>query len=296
MPVTVTIASLGHTRALEVSDELDSYYGETLAVSVNETDETAGFWNVVVYAAAAADASALYHYLLEEGFQREQLEIGNVPDVDWVRNSLEGLPPVIVGRFFLYGAHDRDKRRSGGISLEIGAGTAFGTGHHGTTTGCMSALDSILKYRRPRRILDVGCGTGILAIAAAKTLRHSTVASDIDPEALEVTRFNARLNHAAPLVTAVCAAGLKSPAITRKAPYDLIFANILARPLLALAQGLSVCLAANGNLILSGITLDQVRMVRAAYRNRRLLPLRTIQVGNWATLVFRKPARAIRKI
>ena len=193
-----------------------------------------------------------------------------VPNHDWVRQSLEGLPPVTAGRFFLHGSHDRCRRRAGGISLEIDAGTAFGTGHHGTTEGCLMALDHIIKKRRPRRILDVGCGTGVLAIAAARATRAKALASDIDPEAVRVTRHNARTNGVSPAIAAITAAGLNHPRLVATAPYDLIFANILARPLVSLAQGLSLILASGGALVLSGLTLDQCRWILAAYRNRGL--------------------------
>ena len=286
--VTLTIANLGHAGALTVSDEIGDQFDEQPVIAISETDETAGLWNVVVYCPATDQAVELYQILLGRGYAPETLEISSVPDVDWVRNSLAGLPPVIAGRFFLHGSHHRERRRSGGLSFEIGAGTAFGTGHHGTTAGCLLALDSLLKRHRPAKILDVGCGTGILAIASARALRRHAVASDIDPEAIEVTKLNARINGAAPLVTAICAAGLKSPKIRQAAPYDLAFANILARPLLALAPGLSAILAKGGHLILSGITLDQIRIVRAAYRNRGLFPVRTLRIGNWATLVLQK--------
>jgi ribosomal protein L11 methyltransferase len=207
-----------------------------------------------------------------------------LPQRDWVRQSLEGLAPVAAGRFFLHGSHDRERRRSGGISLEIDAGTAFGTGHHGTTEGCLRALDGLLKRRKPRRILDLGCGTGVLAIAAARATGTPALATDIDPEAVRVTLANARHNGAAGLVRGLTAPGLKDHRIHKGAPYDLILANILARPLVQLAAGLTAILAPGGDLILSGLTRDQVRWVMAAYLNRGLRPLTVGMIGNWATL------------
>jgi ribosomal protein L11 methyltransferase len=177
------------------------------------------------------------------------------------------------------------------MPFEIDAGTAFGTGHHGTTAGCLLALDAILKRRRPERILDLGCGTGVLAIAAALAAKRKTLATDIDPEAVRVTHLNAKLNGVAPLLNGVTAPGLKHTRIAHGAPYDLIFANILARPLISLAHGLKAILAPGGTLILSGLTRDQIRWVSAAYRNRGLIPSQTLLLGNWATLVFSNPAK-----
>jgi ribosomal protein L11 methyltransferase len=176
----------------------------------------------------------------------------------------------------------------GGVSLEIDAGTAFGTGHHGTTSGCLLAFDSLLKQKAPKRILDLGCGTGVLALAAARALRRPVLASDIDPIAVTVTRDNARNNGARPLVSAVTAPGLRHRLIADSAPYDLIFANILARPLIALAHDLTRSLSPGGTLILSGLTRDQERAVRAAYRNRDLIPANPLRIGNWSTLVFNR--------
>jgi ribosomal protein L11 methyltransferase len=209
--------------------------------------------------------------------------------MDWVRQSLEGLAPVTAGRFFLHGAHDRHRRPAGGIALEIDAGTAFGTGHHGTTEGCLRALDRILKRRSPAGILDVGCGTGVLAIAAARAAGRPALASDIDPEAVRVTLANAALNGVKPLIRSLAAAGLSHPVIAGQAPYDLIFANILARPLVALSTGLSRVLAPGGALILSGLTIDQMRWIEATYRSRGLVLSSRIRRGNWTTLVFTLP-------
>jgi ribosomal protein L11 methyltransferase len=281
--LTLAGLELGEAQKLATRIE-DDWRIEVLAVSVNETDEVHGLWETVAYfdneaGALAADAALGLHGV-----------ISSLPDTDWVARSLQGLAPVAAGRFFLHGSHHRQRRRGGGISLEIDAGTAFGTGHHGTTEGCLVALDALLKRTRPRRILDLGCGTGVLAIAAARALRAKALASDIDPEAVRVTRRNAVRNNAGQLVKAIAAPGLKHLSIAGCAPYDLIFANILARPLVALAQGLSQSLASGGALILSGLSLDQSRWIVAAYRNRGLVPLKRIARGNWATLVLTRPA------
>lgn len=282
---TLTIPDLELGAAQELSEAIeDDIRLDALAVAINETDETLSRWEVVAYFASEAEARAAPAALAVAG-----AVIAPLPDEDWVRQSLAGLAPVIAGRFFLHGSHDRHRRRAGGIPLEIDAGTAFGTGHHGTTEGCLIALEQILKKRRPRRILDVGCGTGVLAIAAARAAGTRALASDIDPEAVRVTCLNARANAAGPAITAIIAAGLKDRRIAAAAPYDLIFANILARPLVSLAQGLSRILEPGGALVLSGLTFDQCRWILATYRNRGLVPMAKIARGNWAALVLTRP-------
>ena len=282
---TLTIPNLDLDAAQTLAGIIDSDFRlDARAIVINETGERPSRWEVIAYfeneteAARAAPAHG-------------KAVIAALPNHDWVRQSQEGLPPVTAGRFFLPGSHDRHRRRAGGISLEIDAGTAFGTGHHGTTEGCLLALDRIVKKQRPRRILDVGCGTGVLAIAAAKATASKVLASDIDPEAMQVTRRNAQANGVGPAITAITAAGLKHPHIQTNAPYDLIFANILAQPLVFLAQGLSLILAPGGVLILSGLTLDQCRWILGAYRNRGLVPAGKFKRGNWATLVLTRPQK-----
>jgi ribosomal protein L11 methyltransferase len=292
MQYTVTVSELSTAAATSLSHALEESMEPPLAVSINETDEALGLWNVIAYldGEEAAKACAAFVERLGHSAVAETL-----PAIDWVRRSLEGLPPVRAGRFFLHGAHDRAKRRASGISIEIDAGTAFGTGHHGTTAGCLLALDRLLKQGKPARILDVGTGSGVLAIAAARALYCRVIASDIDPQAVSVTRANARLNQTANHIHAVEATGLRHPIIRKAAPYDLIFANILARPLLALAGGLAAALAGGGTVVLSGLTRDQRREVAAAYRNRGLIPLPPFYLGNWATLVFTKAKRPERR-
>ena len=280
--LTFPPASLDEAQAL--ADAIDGHIAiDALAVTVNETDEAKALWCVAAYFPDEESASAARDVMNAGG------DITPVPDVDWVRKSLEGLAPVTAGRFFLHGSHDRARRRTGGQSFEIDAGTAFGTGHHGTTAGCLLALDGILKHQAPRRMFDLGCGTGVLAIAAARATRQAVLATDIDPEAVRVTIANAKLNALGPLTRAHTAAGLHHPVIRQSAPYDLVFANILARPLAALAQGLSTLLAPGGNLILSGLTRDQLRWIKACYTARGLVHARTIVMGNWVALVMRRP-------
>ncbi len=281
---TLTFPDLSHAEAFARMDALENHLEiDAVAVTINETDEAKALWETVAWFETRNETEAA-----SKLFASDQSLIAEIPDKDWVRLSLEGLAPVVAGRFFIHGAHDRNLRRQSGVNLEIDAGTAFGTGHHGTTSGCLEALDHLLKYGRPRRILDLGCGTGVLALAAAKALKKRVLATDIDPEAVRVTLANATLNHVRPLICGETAAGLQHASIARAAPYDLIFANILARPLAHLAQGLSQILAPGGKLILSGLTTDQMRWISACYRARGLIPVETLIKGNWVTLVVTK--------
>jgi ribosomal protein L11 methyltransferase len=280
--ILLTIPALSLRAAEETANRLESDFRvEPLAVAINETDGANNLWETVAYFEGENEAR-----LAQKRLRLFSGIISILPDTDWVKHSLEGLAPVMAGRFFLHGSHDRSRKRPGGVPVEIDAATAFGTGHHGTTAGCLLALDAILKRQKPKRILDLGCGTGVLAIAAALATKHKTLATDIDPEAVRVTKVNAALNGVAPLIAAATAPGLKHGKIADAAPYDLIFANILARPLISLAQGLASILAPGGNLILSGLTVDQIRWVSASYRNRGLVHTRTLRRENWATLML----------
>jgi ribosomal protein L11 methyltransferase len=257
---------------------VDAIAPEPQAVSLVEADEARDLWQVEAYYERAPSPAALEQL----GLNPADLAIEPLPDTDWVARSLEGLAPVRAGRFLVHGSHDT-QLPPGGVRLEITAGTAFGTGHHATTRGCLLAADQWLKHHRPRRILDMGSGTGVLAIAAAKVSRAPALAVDIDPEAVRVTRENARLNGAGDLVKAA----LALPAAGRR--YDLIFANILAGPLVDLAGELAPRLERVGVLILSGLMVDQERQVAAAYRNRDLRLERRLRLGNWSVLVFTRP-------
>jgi ribosomal protein L11 methyltransferase len=250
-------------------------------VSYDETDEARGLWQVIGFFPSRQDALASLQI-------DSRLAANPIPAVDWVRRSLEGLPPVKAGRFYIHGSHHRERRRSGGVSIEIDAATAFGTGHHGTTWGCLAAFDCLLKGGEPHKVLDVGCGTGVLAIAAARAHCSVVIASDIDPEAVKTTHLNALRNEVGTSLKAVRAIGVHHPAIRREAPFNLVFANILARPLVSLAPALVRLLAPGGRLILSGLTHDQVRWVSARYRNQGAFPDFSLASGKWMTLVYKR--------
>jgi len=213
--------------------------------------------------------------------------VAPLPDQDWIRLSQEGLPPVRAGRFFVYGAHDAGQVPHGVIPMKIEAGLAFGTGHHETTALCLGALSDLSRQRAFRNVLDLGTGTGLLAIGAVKLWKRPVLASDIDPVAVEVTRDNARANGVAPLVRAVTADGLTNPILANGAPYDLLIANILAGPLTQLAPSIIRSLAPGAVLLLSGLLYNQEKLVTSFYRSLRYVGAR--RSGPWSALVLEKP-------
>jgi ribosomal protein L11 methyltransferase len=210
-----------------------------------------------------------------------------LPDQDWIKLSQEGLPPVRAGRFFVYGAHDAGQVPHGVIPMKIEAGLAFGTGHHETTALCLAVLSDLANRRAYREVLDLGCGTGLLAIGAAKLWKRPVLASDIDPVAIEVTNENARGNGVAPLVRGVVADGLVHPVLAAGAPYDLIIANILAGPLARLAPQIVAAMAPGATLVLSGLLHNQENMILSFYHRLRFQNRH--RQGPWSALVLEKP-------
>jgi ribosomal protein L11 methyltransferase len=215
-----------------------------------------------------------------------------LPDQDWIRLSQEGLPPVRAGRFFVYGAHDAGAVPHGVIPIRIEAGLAFGTGHHETTALCLFVLSDLARQRSFRNVLDLGTGTGLLAIGAARLWKRRVLASDIDPVAVEVARDNAIANDTGPLIRAVVADGLANPVLSRAAPYDLLIANILAGPLTRLAPDIIRALAPGSLLVLSGLLTNQEKLVASFYRDLRFLGVR--RMGPWSALIFERPPASTR--
>jgi len=212
------------------------------------------------------------------------VKVQKVTPRDWVKESLAGLRPVTAGRFVIHGAHDRDRVPSHCVAIEIEAATAFGTGHHGTTRGCLLALDALARQREPRHILDLGTGTGVLAIAAAKLWHRAVLATDIDPRSVAVARGNARLNGVGGFVTAAHSAGLRAPQIVRRAPFDLVVSNILLKPLQLLAAPIARQLVPNARVVLSGLLASQANAAIAAYRSQGLVLERSFALDGWVTL------------
>ena len=247
-----------------------------------------GRWQAEITFFEAPDEAALRRYVYDLlGHQADQ-KIEQLPEVDWVAESLKGLAPVSAGRFFVHGSHDRHRVPPGRVALEIEAAEAFGTGHHGTTAGCLEAIDRLLKKRQFFRPLDLGTGTGVLAFALAKAQRVPVLATDNDPVATRTCRRNAVNNGVRTLIRAETAEGFDHPAIRTRAPFDLIVANILAGPLVALAGPLTANLAAGGGVVLSGLLREQEARVAAAYANRGLRLDFRVRKGEWSVLVFRR--------
>lgn len=219
------------------------------------------------------------------------VQVAQLPDADWIKLSYEGLPPVRAGRFFVYGAHDKGRVPAGVIPMRIEAGLAFGTGHHETTALCLAALSDLAKRRRFSRVADIGCGTGLLAIGAAKLWRKPVVASDIDSVAIEVARENAAANGVGPLIHAVVADGMVNPQLAARAPYDLMLANILAGPLTRLAPQIAAAIAPRGILVLSGLLHWQENPVLAFYRPHGLVLRAIRRDGPWSALVLERAVR-----
>ena len=207
---------------------------------------------------------------------------------DWVANALAGLAPVRAGRFLVHGSHDRARVRPNDVGIEIEAGLAFGTGHHGTTRGCLLLFDRLLKRSEPNTVLDVGCGAGVLAIAAAKILRRRVWLGDIDPVAVQVANGNARLNGVGSLCRAIVSRGVETRALREGAPYDVVFANILAKPLRLLAPSVAAVTAPDGEAIVSGLLPADVAGVLASWRPQGFYLAERIDLEGWASLRLRR--------
>jgi ribosomal protein L11 methyltransferase len=225
-----------------------------------------------------------------------RLKPEQLPDEDWVTLSQQGLEPIRAGRFFVHTPAHRGAVPAGAVALEIDAGRAFGTGHHETTAGCLEALDALKRQGfAARNLIDVGTGTGLLAFAAMRLWPTAwAAASDVDPVAIEVTRENAGVNAVAVgsapgRVALAVAPGLDHYELRRRAPFDLVIANILAGPLIALAPTLAGALLPGGRIILAGLLSGQAERVAAAYKRQGLRPLFTVAQGDWPTLVMRRP-------
>ncbi|MEO0034406.1 MAG: hypothetical protein RLZZ501_429 [Pseudomonadota bacterium] len=234
----------------------------------------------------AAVVAALEAIATVEGVAVPPLVIERVPGVDWVLANLRDFPPIQAGRFFVHGSHWRGQPPVAAIALEIDAGTAFGSGEHATTRGCLLALDLLARRRPRRRVLDLGAGSGILSIAAARLWHCPVVATDIDPAAVRVMAANATHNRVRAHFTALVSDGYRAPGIARCAPYDLIFANILARPLCRFAPDLAAHLAPGGVAVLSGLLESQERRVMASHERQGLRLIRRLRVDGWATLII----------
>jgi ribosomal protein L11 methyltransferase len=264
---------------------LEDLEPEPTGVGVFEMEDGSGLWEVGAYFTESPDDIALA--LLAAAHGARPFAVSELPETDWVAHVRRELHPVEAGRFFVYGAHDADKLPEGRIGLLIEAAMAFGTGHHGTTQGCLEAVDKLLTDgTMPRNVADIGCGTAVLAIAAAKVLEGSVIASDIDPVAVEVALANAAANGVSGRVACVEAAGFDHPDLAENAPYDLVFANILKGPLIELAPAMATHVAPAGHVILSGILNPQADDVIAAYEATGFNLQDRREIGDWTTLTL----------
>lgn len=280
------------SKAEQILDLLSAVFGEEdFAIGTTEIDEKKDIWEASIYMMAEdeAEVRSRVETALKAAFPQAVLEREVIPEVDWVVKSLEGLKPVRAGRFLVHGSHDRDKVRSGDIAIEIDAGQAFGTGHHGTTAGCLEVIDAVVRSRQVRNALDLGTGSGVLAIAVRKLKNVPVLATDIDPIATRVAAENVRRNGIASGIVTRTARGFHSTAFSEHGPFDLIIANILARPLIRMAPKLATHLAPGGSVILSGILAAQRWKVIAAYSGARLRHVRTIWRNGWVTIHLDRP-------
>jgi ribosomal protein L11 methyltransferase len=259
-------------------------------VAVVAFEQPGGRWDVTMYFAQEPDHDAVRDLIALAAGQAvaDTLTFDAVAATDWVKSSLEGLVPVSAGRFVVHGSHDRARVQPNKLGIEIEAALAFGTGHHGTTRGCLLLLDRVLCQRTPKRVLDLGSGTGVLAIAAAKALRRPILASDIDPRSVIVARENARLNGVGNWVESICATGFASPRFTANGPFGLVLAKILANPLRQLATPMTRHLAPSAYVILSGLLPHQADSVVAAYRANGIKLVRRLQVDGWTSLLMQR--------
>ncbi|QDI74991.1 50S ribosomal protein L11 methyltransferase [Leisingera aquaemixtae] len=277
----------GKAQAEALGDAMERLNPEPTGIGVFEVEDGSGLWEVGGYFTEAPDEAGLA--LLAAMHDAKPFVVSEVPETDWVAHVRRELAPVEAGRFFVYGSHDADKLPAGRIPLLIEAAMAFGTGHHGTTLGCLKALDHLLDQGfRGEKVADIGCGTAVLAMAAARVWDGAILASDIDEVAVDVAEANLKANGMEGQVICLEAAGFDHPDLQAQAPYDLIFANILKGPLVALAPDLAANLRPGGYAILSGILNEQADGVVAVYAQNGVNLERRDEIGEWTTLLLRK--------
>lgn len=281
-----TLEGEGAARAL--AEAIEAMEPAPYGVGAFEIEDNSGLWEVGTYFHSAPDAEALN--ALGKPHGAKPFVISEVPDVDWVAKVRRELSPVEAGRFFVYGSHDADKVPEGRIALQIEATVAFGTGHHGTTLGCLRAFDRLFTAElRPAKVADIGCGTAVLAIAAAAVLQDALIiASDIDQVAVDVAQANVAINGLQGRVECLEAAGFEHPRLAEAAPYDLVFANILKGPLIELAPPMSAHVCKGGLAILSGLLVVQAEAVTAAYVAAGFALEAREDIGEWSTLVLKR--------
>ena len=296
--MTSTLTPQTHRATLPIGDEhtarrvsdilTESLFESEAAVAAFES--AGGRWDITMHFAEPPDEAAIHDLIrLAAGEEAARtVQFDTVEPKDWVKATLDELVPVHAERFIVHGQHDRAKVAPNKLGIEIEAALAFGTGHHGTTRGCLVLLGHVLKAHLPRRVLDLGTGTGVLAIAAAKALHGRVLASDIDALSVKVAAENARLNGTGQFVEVSWGNGFSAPRLRERQPFDLILANILANPLRQMATPMSRHLAGGARVILSGLLTAQAPSVIAAYRARGLILERHIRIDGWSSLLLHK--------
>jgi ribosomal protein L11 methyltransferase len=289
MPTWSALTTLpGEEAARALAAAMERMAPEPTGVGVFEIEDGSGLWEVGGYFLEPPDGVMLE--VLAAAFGARDFVLSELPEIDWVAKVRRELAPVDAGRFFVFGSHDAEKVPPGRVPLQIEATVAFGTGHHGTTLGCLLSFDRLLAGGwRPGRVADIGCGTAVLAMAAAATLPDALViASDIDRVAVDVAEANVAINGLQGRVECIEAAGLEHPRLAAAGPYDLIFANILKGPLIELAPAISEALATGGRAILSGLLVVQAEAVTEAYVRAGLCLQNRNDIGEWSTLELQK--------
>ena len=277
----------GKSQAEALGEALEELEPAPTGVGVFEVEDGKGIWEVGGYFLDAPDDIELA--LLSAAFGAGPFVVSEVPDQDWVAKVRRELPPVEAGRFFVYGSHDAALLPEGRIGLLIEAAMAFGTGHHGTTLGCLRAYDRLLNdAQRFDNVLDLGCGTAVLAMSAARMGAASVLASDIDPVAVEVALANVKANGLEGRVCCVESIGFDSPVLQAGAPFDLIFANILKGPLIELAPDMAAHLASGGLVILSGLLIEQAEKIVEVYQAQGFDLQTREDLGEWSALTLRR--------
>ena len=277
----------GKINASDLGDALERLTPQPIGVGVFELEDGSGLWEVGAYFSEKPDDISLA--LLAAVFQAEEFKISELPQIDWVSKVQRSLKPVVAGRFFVYGSHDSDKVPPDCEPLLIEASMAFGTGHHGTTKGCLLALEQLIKVGfKAKNVIDVGCGTAVLAMAAARIFSANVIASDIDSVAHSVAKMNILANGLDRNIQCFEASGFAHEQIKTKNPFDLIFANILLAPLLGLATDISKYSLSGGYVVLSGILSEQAELVVNKYTGVGFSLSNQIEIGEWVTIIFRK--------
>ena len=277
----------GRINASDLGDALERLTPEPIGVGVFELEDGSGLWEVGAYFSEKPDDISLA--LLAAVLQAEEFKISELPQIDWVSKVQRSLKPVVAGRFFVYGSHDSDKVPPDCEPLLIEASMAFGTGHHGTTKGCLLALEQLITDGfKAKNVIDVGCGTAVLAMAAARIFSANVIASDIDSVAYSVAKMNILANGLDRNIQCFEASGFAHEQIKTKNPFDLIFANILLAPLIAIATDISKYSLSGGYVVLSGILSEQAELVVNKYTGVGFSLSNQIEIGEWVTIIFRK--------